>query len=137
MSRARETRVSWNSAVLSGTIPDNVANGQEGRILEILVLIESSPACTMSDLALRFNLSESRLQHLFKQITGLGLGHVLTEKRLQTAASLLAHTNLRIKEIAGAVGYGHTSSFTRAFEQRFAQPPQAYRKAQAGGIRNC
>ena len=151
ISRARARHAGVNSAALTGTIPRAAANpraaakgmqiwgdaanadlripnGQEGRILEILAMIESESACTMSGLARKFNLSESHLQHLFKQKTGMRLGHVLTEKRLQTAAALLAQTNLRIKEIAAAVGYGHTSSFTRAFEQRFAQGPQAYRR---------
>jgi transcriptional regulator GlxA family with amidase domain len=100
----------------------------EGRIRRVLAMIESNPACRMSDLALELNLSESRLQHLFKQKTGVGLGHLLTEKRLQKAAELLAHTTRRIKEIAAAVGYEHTSSFTRAFEQRFSRAPNAYRR---------
>jgi transcriptional regulator GlxA family with amidase domain len=100
----------------------------DGRIRRILEMIESDSSCKMPDLALELNLSESRLQHLFKQKTGVGLGHLLTEKRLQKAAVLLAHSNLRIKEIAAAVGYEHTSSFTRAFEQRFAQSPNVYRR---------
>ena len=100
--------------------------GQERRILE---LIESESPHTISELALELNLSESRLQHLFKQMTGVGLGHRLTEQRLQKAALLLTGTRLRIKEIAAAVGYEHTSSFTRAFERRFEQPPLVYRRA--------
>jgi AraC-like DNA-binding protein len=105
------------------------------RIRRILEMIESDASVKMSDLALELNLSESRLQHLFKQKTGVGLGHLLTEKRLQKAAVLLAHSNLRIKEIAAAVGYEHTSSFTRAFEQRFARSPNAYRReTKAGNI---
>ena len=151
-SRARARHASVNSAALTGTILKvaaakglqiwgDAANAglrtpdvRKGRILEILAIIESDCACTMSNLARKFNLSESHLQHLFKQETGMGLGHVLTEKRLQTAAALLAHTSLRVKEIAAVVGYGHTSSFTRAFEQRFAQAPQSYRRAK--GARN-
>ena len=100
----------------------------ERRIRRVLEIIESDSACTVSDLALELNLSESRLQHLFKQTTGVGLGHLLTEKRLLKAARLLAGTELRIKEIAAAVGYEHTSSFSRAFEQRFAQSPNVYRR---------
>lgn len=100
----------------------------ELRIRKILEKVESAALWKISDLALELNLSESRLQHLFKQTTGVGLGHVLTEQRLQKAASLLSGTTMRIKAIAAAVGYEHTSSFTRAFEQRFAQPPQVYRR---------
>jgi transcriptional regulator GlxA family with amidase domain len=83
---------------------------------------------TISDLAVEFNLSESHLQHVFKQTTGVGLGHRLIEQRLQRAALLLTHTSLKIKEIAASVGYEHVSSFTRAFERRFEQPPMVYRR---------
>ena len=107
----------------------------EFRIRKIMEKVESASLCRISELAAELNMSESRLQHLFKQTTGVGLGHVLTEQRLQRAALLLTGTSMRIKEIAAAVGYEHTSSFTRAFEQRFAQPPQAYRRA--GGERKC
>ena len=110
-----------NTDALILTIPQD-------RIRKILEMIESDSPCRISDLALEFNLSESRLQHVFKQETGVCLGHLLTEQRLQKAALLLTDTRLRIKEIAAAVGYEHTSSFTRAFEQRFAQAPQVYRK---------
>lgn len=100
-----------------------------GRIREILALIESQSPQTISDLALELKLSESHLQHLFKQETGVRLGRLLTEQRLQKAAELLVRTRLRIKEIAAAVGYEHASSFTRAFEQHFAQTPQVYRRS--------
>lgn len=105
----------------------------EGRIREILEAIESqSPPHKIADLALEFKLSESRLQHLFKQETGVQLGRLLTEHRLRKAADLLRHTRLRIKEIAAAAGYEHTSSFTRAFEQHFFQAPQVYRRSRGG-----
>jgi AraC-like DNA-binding protein len=107
---------------------NGVAN-TEDLIRRTLELIESESPRRISDLAAELNLSESRLQHLFKQITGLGLGQRLTEQRLQKAALLLTHSRLRIKEIAASVGYEHTSSFTRAFERRFAQTPLAYRRA--------
>jgi two-component system response regulator YesN len=64
---------------------------------------------------------------LFKQQTGLRLGRIIIEQRIDKAAQLLKSTNMRIKEIADAVGYEHTSSFIRAFERRFTQAPQAYR----------
>src|ERR1700744_3180370 len=100
----------------------------EFRIRKILEMVESASLWKISELASHLNLSESRLQHLFKQTTGVGLGHVLTEQRLPKAAVLLPGKSMRIKEIPPPVGYDHTSSFTRAFEQRFAQPPQAYRR---------
>ena len=115
MSRSRERLLS----------PDQLV--PEERVRQMLKLIESEPPRTISRLAEEFNLSTSRLQHLFKQNTGVGLGHLLTERRLQKAAILLLHTTLRIKEIAAMVGYEHTSSFTRAFQRRFSQTPRDYR----------
>jgi AraC-like DNA-binding protein len=101
----------------------------DGRIREIMSVIESQSPQTISALASEVKLSESRLQHLFKEETGVRLGRLLTEQRLEKAAELLVRTRLRIKEIAAVAGYEHASSFTRAFEQRFAQTPQVYRRS--------
>jgi AraC-like DNA-binding protein len=96
-----------------------------GKILEI---IKSGRCCTVHRLAVELNLSESYLQHLFKRKTGFRLGRILTEQRLQIAADLLKSSRMRIKQIAATVGYEHTSSFSRAFERRFAESPYGYRK---------
>jgi two-component system, response regulator YesN len=82
-------------------------------------------------LALELNLSPSYLQRLFKHQTGLRMGEWLSERRLQKAAQLLAGSYLSVKEIAHTVGYEHSSSFIRAFERRFSQPPSLYRRQSA------
>ena len=134
LNRARIKRASlMNGATATAAVP--IPTILEDRIRKILEMVESASLWRISDLASELNLSESRLQHLFKQTTGVGLGHVLTEQRLQKAALLLTRSSLRIKEIAAAVGYEHTSSFSRAFEQRFELPPQVYRRV--GGARKC
>jgi two-component system response regulator YesN len=102
--------------------------GRDGRVLKILQMIQSEPLCRIDDLAREFNLSHSYLEHFFKKQTGVALGQLLTEQRLRRAAYLLSQTNLRIKEIAQAVGYEHTSSFVRAFERCFAKAPRQYRR---------
>lgn len=101
---------------------------QEQRIRKILQRIQEDPAQRIHELATQFNLSHSHLQHLFKQQTGVQLGHLLLEYRLQKAAHLLDHTIMSVKEIAYAVGYEHTSSFIRAFERRFGIAPRGYRQ---------
>ena len=116
-----------NDAKLSALIPVV----QDGRLRKMLHMIEYYPSRKIHDLAQECNLSESRLQHLFKQRTGLGLGQLLTEQRMQHATDFLVHTNMSIKEIASTIGYEHASSFTRAFERRFSQAPSCYRQAQS------
>jgi transcriptional regulator GlxA family with amidase domain len=107
--------------------PAIVVSTQEVRIRKVLKLIESEPARSIEELAAQCNLSHSHLQHLFKQHTGVQLGHLLLEQRLLKAACLLENSNMSVKEIACAVGYEHTSSFIRAFERRFGIAPRTYR----------
>ena len=101
---------------------------QQERIRKVLQVIESSNPCTIHDLAVEFKLSDSRLEHWFKQQTGVCLGRLLTEQRLRKAADLLENSYMSVKEVACAVGYQHASSFVRAFERSFAQSPGCYRR---------
>lgn len=100
----------------------------EPRVQKILRMADSGTAFTIRDLALEFHLSPSYLQRLFKHQTGVCMGEWLNEQRLRRAAHLLENSYLSVKEIAHNVGYGHASSFIRAFERRFTQAPARYRK---------
>ena len=104
---------------------------EDVRLRKLLHWMESNPRGNIRDWALAFNLSNSHLQRLFKRATGVGFKQALTEKRLLRAASLLSETNLSVKEVAHAVGYEHTSSFTRAFERHFEEGPRHYRRRNA------
>ena len=91
-------------------------------------MVESGASFRIVDLALELRLSPSYLQRLFKHQTGLCMGEWLNERRLQKAAQLLTSSYMSVKEIAHTVGYEHSSSFIRAFERRFLQPPSRYRQ---------
>lgn len=99
----------------------------ERRLRQVVEVIGQEPWSSIQDLAVKVSLSPAHLQRLFKRQTGIQLGGLLVERRLQKAAELLTLSNLSIKEIAHAVGYGHHSSFVRAFQRRFAQAPRQYR----------
>jgi AraC-like DNA-binding protein len=114
-------------AAVETSVDSQTTSVEDVRLRKLLRLIEEDPLGTIHDWALAFNLSHSHLQRLFKQATGIGLGHVLTKRRLQRAAHLLASTNMSVKEIAYAVGYEHTSSFIRAFERQFEKAPRRFR----------
>src|SRR6476660_5816936 len=131
---------SSNLEIVKTAVSNGAANGngvaagalipvvQDCRLRKVLQMIASDSPQKIQDLALECNLSESHLQHLFKESTGLG--RMLADQRMQRAAKLLEQTNLSIKEIAWAVGYEHTSSFTRAFERYFREAPRCFRQRQ-------
>jgi len=98
------------------------------RIKTVLQALEADVPPGVSALAGLVNLSPSRLEHLFKQETGLPLRDYVFQCRLGRAAELLASSDEPVKSVAFAVGYRHASSFIRAFLVRFSENPTAYRK---------
>lgn len=104
---------------------------KERRLRKVLESIESHPLHSVRELALEVRLSPDHLQRLFKRETGVHLSELLCDLRLRRAAQLLSTSDLEIKEIAHVVGYGHHSSFIRAFQRRFTQSPRQYRQQAA------
>jgi transcriptional regulator GlxA family with amidase domain len=98
------------------------------RIRKVLESLEDDPATSVQKLATLVNLSSSRLGHLFKLQIGMDLSHFLANERLEKAAELLRQTELSIKEIAIRVGYHHSSSFDRGFQNKFSVPPADFRR---------
>ena len=101
---------------------------QERRLLRVMQSIESRLPHSVRELAEQVRLSPAHLQRLFQQETGIHISDMLRERRLTLAANLLTSTNMGVKEVAYEVGYGHHSSFVRAFERRFGQSPKRYRQ---------
>ncbi len=102
-----------------------VADHRIQKALSILT-ISTTPA----SVAQSVNLSPSWLGHLFKAETGVPLRFYVVSKRLERAADLLQGTQMRVKEVAYCVGYGHPSSFVRAFIRHYGTTPQRFRLVQ-------
>ena len=118
---------SGHSTVISmGTVVPMV---REKRLQKVLQSIESRLPRSVRELAEQVHLSPAHLQRLFKQETGVHISELLCERRLTMAANLLTTTDMEIKEVAYMVGYGHHSSFVRAFQRRFRQPPKRFRNS--------
>jgi transcriptional regulator GlxA family with amidase domain len=112
--------------------PDNkIKMIRERRLLKVIQSMESHLPHSVRELAQQVHLSPDHLQRLFKQETGVHISGLLCARRLDLAAELLMTTDMEIKQIAYFVGYGHHSSFVRAFQRRFGQPPKRYRKRSA------
>jgi AraC family transcriptional regulator of arabinose operon len=91
------------------------------------------PRSAITQLAGSVNLSASRLRHLFKAETGVGLKKCLIESRLETGRELLESSLLTVKEITVRVGYIHVSHFVRDFKRTYQSTPAHYRRKHLDG----
>ncbi len=83
----------------------------------------------LADAATAADLSPNYLAHLIKKETGKTFVDLVTERRMEKACELLAHTTLRIGEVARAVGFDDEAYFARRFRQRYAVAPRQFRLA--------
>ena len=83
-------------------------------------------------LAETLDMSESTLSRLFKNETGINLNYYINEKRMQKAKELLQSSELKIKDVASAVGMDDQLYFNKVFKKYFNMTPSDYRK-QFGG----
>jgi AraC-like DNA-binding protein len=83
----------------------------------------------VEELARHAHLSTRQLSRLFTIHVGQSPAGYVEHTRLDHAAALLVRTDLPIKRIAAAVGYGDVAGFTRAFTRRLGTPPGRFRAA--------
>lgn len=83
---------------------------------------------SLDNLAKTCNLSRSRFEHLFKEVTGLSPYAYLTKIRLGKARYLLSNTSLNVSEISNMTGFSDPLYFSRLFAKKFSVPPTVYRK---------
>lgn len=81
----------------------------------------------LNDAAAAAFLSPNYLAHLLKKETGKTFTELVTERRLERARELLANTDMRIGDVAGAAGFEDMAYFSRRFRQWFQQSPRAFR----------
>lgn len=58
----------------------------------------------------------------------------LTARRIERAQELLAHTSLKVFEIAGLVGFDDHAYFSRRFTERVSVSPLKYRKIMKSSV---
>lgn len=92
---------------------------------EIISLIKTAPGgpLGLSQLAVKFGMSESRLNSLVKSQTGKTCADYVRSERMEIAHDMLMQGNLPIKEIASYVGFNHVSNFSRSYREWFGENP--------------
>ncbi|WP_342331240.1 AraC family transcriptional regulator [Pedobacter sp. FW305-3-2-15-E-R2A2] len=86
-----------------------------------------SSRLTVPEIAAEFTYSASHFQTLFRTKTGISPIDYFIHLKVQRACQLLALSDLRIKEVAAAVGYADAFYFSRLFHKIMGSSPVDYK----------
>ncbi|MEP6686176.1 MAG: AraC family transcriptional regulator [Verrucomicrobiota bacterium] len=89
----------------------------------------SDDELSLTKVAKAVNISANHLSEKFKQVTGVNFVEYIARARIGKACQLLENADLRISEIAFAVGFQSLSQFNRVFKTLCGKSPSAYRTA--------
>jgi AraC-like DNA-binding protein len=84
---------------------------------------------TVVDIARRINMTPSVATRTFKRYCGVNLVQYLTQHRLLHAQSLLASTDMKVADVAGASGYKGAIHFHAVFKKFCGVSPHEFRAA--------
>ncbi len=82
----------------------------------------------LSEAAAKSKLSYVQFLRRFKEYAGMSPSDYITTLRIQKAKSLLADTDMFIKDIAGLCGFENEYYFSNFFKKHIGVSPQTYRK---------
>ena len=95
---------------------------------EALILSDLAKRITAKELADRFGVSESSFKFYVKGILGDSYLNYFRKKRMEKAAELLESTNLKVIEVASAVGYENQGKFAKVFADIYGVSPLEFRR---------
>jgi AraC-like DNA-binding protein len=87
----------------------------------------SDEELSLTKVAKFVNVSANHLSEKFKEVTGINFVDYVARIRVGKARDLLRNSNLRISEIAFAVGFQSLSQFNRSFKKLTRQSPTQFR----------
>ena len=81
---------------------------------------------TLASVAKMLQISESHLSRLFSKMQGDSFTEYLQKTRMNVATELLRSSNMKIYEIARAVGYTSSEQFSRMFKKVTGTSPKSF-----------
>jgi AraC-like DNA-binding protein len=87
----------------------------------------STEPISLSKVAQAVNINPTHLSEKFKQVTGINFVDYVARKRFEDAQAQLRSNDLRVSEIAFAVGFQSLSQFNRVFKRFAGKSPRACR----------
>jgi AraC-like DNA-binding protein len=110
----------------------NISDWRVKRVFDLMACsLEhcSSPPPSVRELAAEVHLSKFRLEHRFKEQTGLTIKQCFKGLALRKAARLLSNSLLSIKAISIECLYKWPVNLTEDFKKWFGKTPSEYRVA--------
>ena len=89
----------------------------------------SSEELSLGKVARAANTSANYFSEKFKEATGTNFVKYVARKRFEKAEALLRNVDMRVSEIAFAVGFQSLSQFNRVFKKFAGKSPTEYRAA--------
>ena len=86
----------------------------EAHYLEVRTIREVADSCGVTPVY---------VSRLFKRFDSLGAYRFLMRLRMNHAADLLAHKNMKVSEVASLMGFADQFQFSRAFKREYGIPP--------------
>lgn len=83
---------------------------------------------TLETLADAFHYEKGYLSKMIHRFTGKTYTQIVGHYKLEQAADLLTHTDMRISDIAQRSGFGSSDHFTRSFRKYAGTTPRQFRK---------
>lgn len=87
----------------------------------------SAEELSLTKVAKVVNISANYLSEKFKQVTGVNFVDYIVRARFENATHLLEDVDVRISEIAFAVGFQSLSQFNRVFKRLSRKSPTEFR----------
>ena len=84
---------------------------------------------TVQYLAERVNLSPSYLSDMLRSLIGQNAQQYVHDKLIEKAKEQLSTTNLSVSEVAYALGFEHSQSFSKLFKTKTNLSPLAFRRS--------
>ena len=115
--------------------PADSPDRRHARVEEVTAHMQANLAGAIDHAALErvSGLSPSRLQALFREVTGYPPLDYLRRLRVEEARRLLADRRLAVKEVAARTGFRDTSHFSKVFRRVDGLSPAHYRDALLAG----
>lgn len=133
VEKVRETERSQEVAKLVDGIVRSSENARDVTGYKEQILVQIHANLTNEEFSLKYlanalSLSTTYLSTLFKQLFGTTFQNYMLKTRMDRAKILLLSTDMKVYEIAAAVGFDDPNYFSASFKKRFQLTPNQFKE---------